>query len=61
MKTIVITRPYFFEGEDRYISHLFEQGITSLHIRKPHASEKEVQALIEKIPQKYYAQVVLHP
>ena len=60
MKTIVITRPYFFEGEDKYITYLLEQGIYRLHIRKPHASEKEVQALIEKIPQKYYAQVVLH-
>ena len=60
MKIIVITRPYFFEGEDKYITYLLEQGIYRLHIRKPHASEKEVQALIEKIPQKYYAQVVLH-
>lgn len=60
MKTIVITRPYFFEGEERYIAHLFEQGITSLHLRKPHAAAEEVQTLIEKIPQKYYAQVVLH-
>ena len=60
MKIIVITRPYFFEGEDKYITYLLEQGIYRLHIRKPHASEKEVQALLEKIPQKYYAQVVLH-
>lgn len=60
MKILVITRPYFFEGEERYITHLFEQGITSLHLRKPHSSEEDVQTLIEKIPQKYRAQVVLH-
>lgn len=60
MKTIVITRPYFFEGEERYITHLFEQGVTSLHLRKPHSSEEDVQKLIEKIPQKYRSQVVLH-
>ena len=46
MKIIVITRPYFFEGEEKYIAYLFEQGITSLHLRKPHAAEKDVQALI---------------
>lgn len=60
MKTIVITRSYFFEGEEKYIAYLFEQGITSLHLRKPHAAEKDVQALIEKIPQQYRSQVVLH-
>jgi hydroxymethylpyrimidine kinase/phosphomethylpyrimidine kinase len=60
MKTIVITRPYFFEGEEKYIAHLFEQGITSLHLRKPHAAEKDVQALIEKIPHQFRSQVVLH-
>ena len=60
MKTIVITRPYFFEGEEKYIVHLFEQGITSLHLRKPHAAEKDVQALIEKIPHQFRSQVVLH-
>lgn len=60
MKTIVITRPYFFEGEANYIAQLFEQGITSLHIRKPHSHEQDVQTLIRQIPPKYYAQVVLH-
>lgn len=60
MKTIVITRPYFFEGEDKYITYLLEQGIYRLHIRKPHAAAEDVQTLIEQIPQKYYAQVVLH-
>ncbi|MBQ2026157.1 MAG: thiamine phosphate synthase [Paludibacteraceae bacterium] len=60
MKTIVITRPYFFEGEANYIAQLFEQGVTSLHIRKPYSHEQDVQTLIEKIPQKYRSQVVLH-
>lgn len=60
MKTIVITRPDFFEGEDKYISQLLEQGITSLHIRKPHSAEEDVQTLIEKIPAKFHSQLVLH-
>ena len=34
-KLIVITSPYFFKGEDSILSHLFDEGMQHLHLRKP--------------------------
>ena len=42
MKTIVITRPAFFDGETDLVNSLFLEGMERLHLRKPGASEEEL-------------------
>lgn len=58
---IVITLPTFFEGEAEKIVRLFEERhIDLLHLRKPEASEKEVEELLKQIPSSYYPRITMH-
>ena len=58
---IVITRPDFFEGEAAKIAQLLQSGRADLvHIRKPRASQSEVEQLLFSIPTELYSRLVLH-
>ena len=58
---IVITRPDFFEGEAEKITQLLQSGRADLvHIRKPRASQSEVEQLLFSIPTELYSRLVLH-
>lgn len=60
MKTIVITRPAFFDGETDLVNSLFREGMERLHLRKPGASEEELAAWLQNIDSQYYGRIVLH-
>ena len=49
-KLIVITSPYFFKGEDCILSHLFDEGMQHLHLRKPDSEANELRKLLDRIP-----------
>ena len=58
---IVISRPDFFEGEAAKIAQLLQSGRADLiHIRKPQASQSEVEQLLVAIPSVLYSRLVLH-
>ncbi len=57
---IVITLPYFFDGEAEHIARLLQSGIDLIHIRKPKASAEEIRRLLFEIPAEYRARLVLH-
>ena len=58
---IVITRPDFFEGEAEKIVQLLQSGRADLvHIRKPQASQSQVEQLLLSIPTALYQLLVLH-
>ncbi len=58
---IVITLPTFIDIEADAIVAQFEQrGIDYLHLRKPQASEEEVEELIRAIPEQYYSRITIH-
>lgn len=58
---IVITLPTFIDHEAEKIVAQFEQRhIDLLHLRKPQASEEEVERLIRQIPETYYPRITLH-
>ncbi len=60
MKLIAISWPQFFEDEARIINALFEQGLPVLHLRKPGASEAEVERLIMHISPEFHERLTLH-
>lgn len=60
MKWIVITSPDFVPGEAFFIDKLFGHGLDLLHLRKPGASADECRDLLERIPERWRGQVVLH-
>lgn len=58
--TIVITLPYFFDGEAEQIVQLLHSSVDLIHIRKPESKAEEVERLIMSIPSEYYPRLVLH-
>ena len=60
MKLIVITTETFFEGEAEAINLLFENGLETLHLRKPAASLHETAVFIKQIRQDYHDRIVVH-
>ena len=58
---IVITQPYFFQGEAERIVQLLSGGVVDIvHIRKPETSQGEVERLLDAIPSAFYSRLVLH-
>ena len=58
---IVLTLPDFLEGEAEKITQLLQSGRADLiHIRKPQASQSEVEQLLVAIPSALYSRLVLH-
>ena len=58
---IVITLPNFFSDEAEQIESLLRSGKADvIHIRKPGASESEVEQLICALPRELYSRLVLH-
>lgn len=58
--TIVITLPYFFDGEAEQIVQLLHSSVDLIHIRKPESKTEELERLIMSIPSEYYPRLVLH-
>lgn len=58
--TIVITLPYFFDGEAEQIVQLLHSSVDLIHIRKPESKAEEVERLIMSIPSEYYPRLVVH-
>lgn len=58
--TIVITLPYFFDGEAEQIVQLLHSSVDLIHIRKPKSKAEELERLIMSIPSEYYPRLVLH-
>lgn len=57
---IIITRPDFFSGEAHIINRMFEAGLQIMHLRKPKATQEELEKLITQINPKYHCRIVLH-
>ena len=57
---VLLSTPFFFEGEDEILTRLFEAGLSHFHLRKPEATLLETQLLVERIPAMYHNRIVLH-
>jgi thiamine-phosphate pyrophosphorylase len=62
MKLIVITKENFFPNEAEWINQLMSRCSHNiiLHIRKPYASETDIEALLQQINIVHYSRIVLH-
>ena len=60
MNLIVISLPHFFNSEELYINALFNSGLQTMHLRKPFATQEQLQNLLDKIEPKYYNRIVIH-
>lgn len=56
---IVITLPYFWQGEAQAITRMFEHGLERMHIRKPGSTAEQRDALLRAIPACYHDRIVI--
>ena len=49
MKTIVITSPHFIAEEINRLYEIYRLGVQAIHIRKPNASEAELDLFLESL------------
>lgn len=60
MKLSVITTPYFFVEEHQILTVLFEEGLETLHLRKPQTEPVYSERLISLIPDQFRRRIVVH-
>lgn len=60
MKLIVVTLPGLFTEEAALLTRLFENGLETLHLRKPSATDAALRSLLFSIPREYLPRIVLH-
>jgi thiamine-phosphate pyrophosphorylase len=57
---IVISYPTPVQNEASLINQLFDEGLQIFHLRKPDASEMEIEALLHDINYKHHHKIALH-
>ena len=57
---VIISSPTELKQEAEIINSLFEEGMQTLHIRKPDIGLVEIEKLIKEIKPQYYTQLSLH-
>jgi len=60
MKLIVFSSQSSFHSEPRQVIRMFEQGLDTLHLRKPNFSLKNLTEYLELIPSEYHNRIVIH-
>src|ERR1044071_3258162 len=60
MEIVLITSSKKDEHEPELIAKLFEAGLTTLHLRKPNFSTKQLTKYIEGIPKVFHNRIIIH-
>lgn len=60
MIKVAITPEMPFEGEAQWMVDILDAGWNRVHLRHPGATLKDMQTLIESIPQRYHSRLRLH-
>ncbi len=60
MKILVITPHGLREEEIKIVVQLFENGLETLHLRKPKFRTRELKEYIEQIPVQFHNRIVIH-
>ncbi|MFC2113798.1 thiamine phosphate synthase [Bacteroidota bacterium] len=59
-KIIVLTSNHRVKNEGQLLTDLFREGLTHLHLRKHGYPANKIADLINRIPQEYHKQIILH-
>ena len=60
MKILLMTTPNFFIEEHQIVTALFDEGLESLHLRKPGSQPVFSERLLSIIPETYRRRIVVH-
>lgn len=57
---VVVSNPTAVANEAQIINHLFDEGLTHFHLRKPDWTEQEIASLIKQINPEHYSKIAMH-
>jgi thiamine-phosphate pyrophosphorylase len=60
MKLIVITGSKTLGDEPSLVTKMFEDGLMTLHLRKPKLTTQEMRDYIEEIPEYFHNRIIIH-
>jgi thiamine-phosphate pyrophosphorylase len=60
MKLILMTLPHFFIEEHQILTALFDEGLETLHLRKPDTEPVYSERLLSLLPEEYRKNIVVH-
>lgn len=60
MKVAVITSPHFFVEENAILNAMFEEGLNTLHIRKPDSEPIFCERLLTLLDHKWYDRIIVN-
>ncbi len=60
MKIVVITPHGHYEDETKVVTKLFENGLETLHLRKPKFSTRDMRNYINQIPAQFHNRIIVH-
>lgn len=60
MKLIVITGSKTQSDEPSLVTKMFEDGLMTLHLRKPKLTTQEMRDYIEEIPEYFHNRIIIH-
>ncbi len=60
MKLILMTRPEFFVEEHQILAALFDEGLDTLHLRKPHTEPIYSERLLSLLSDAHRKNIVVH-
>jgi len=60
MELMVMTSPDKFRSEIYIVIKLFENGLETLHLKKPKFSKRHYKSYINQIPKKYHKNIIVH-
>lgn len=60
MKILLMTTPNFFIEEHQIVTALFDEGLESLHLRKPGSQPVFSERLLSLIPETYRRRIIVH-
>ena len=60
MELMVMTSPDKFRSEIYIVIKLFENGLETLHLKKPNFSKRHYKDYINHIPKEYHKNIIIH-
>ena len=60
MEIVLISCPYFFDGEIELITSMFEEGLDIFHLRKPGFNEDKLDKFLQQIKTGYHSRIKVH-
>lgn len=60
MKVFILSPQKPVDNEINKVIDLFEEGMNTYHLRKPHYSTKKMKSYLDKIPHEFHNRIIIH-